>query len=337
MIGRVLIGALARSGPRTPLSVLIFHRVLSEADPLDLGDPDARRFEDVLRWITAWFDVIPLADAVAGLRTGRLPARPLAITFDDGYADNHDIALPILRRLGCHATFFVSTGFLDGGCMWNDRVIEALRGAPGSTLDLSDLGLGRHRIGSIALRRAAITDLLPKLKYLEPTERQVTVDGIAEKAQSGRPGHLMMTSDQVRALAAAGMTIGAHTVNHPILARLNDAEARREMAESQEHLEGLLREPVRLFAYPNGKPEQDYGANHVAMARSLGFDAAVSTAWGAATSADDLFQIPRFTPWDRRRSGFLMRLAHNIAARHPDQARERVARKAAEAAELARG
>src|ERR1044071_7430526 len=77
----------------------------------------------------------------------RLPKRALSITFDDGYADNYNVAAPILLRLGLAATFFVATGFLDGGCMFNDVVIEALRCAGGAELDLDDLGLGRHPLG----------------------------------------------------------------------------------------------------------------------------------------------------------------------------------------------
>jgi hypothetical protein len=68
---------------------------------------------------------------------------------------------------------------------------------------------------------------------------------------------------------------------------------------------------VRLFAYPNGSPRRDYHAEHAALARELGFDAAVSAAWGAARAGDDLYQIPRFTPWDRADWRFGLRLAHN--------------------------
>ena len=95
-----------------------------------------------MRWIRSWFNVLPLALAVERLRQGDLPARALAITFDDGYADNAEVAAPILERLGLPATFFVTTGFLQGGCMWNDRVIEALRNCAADELDLSELGLG---------------------------------------------------------------------------------------------------------------------------------------------------------------------------------------------------
>ena len=73
------------------------------------------------------------------LQQGRLPPRALAITFDDGYADNRTVAAPLLERHGLPCTFFVATGFLDGGRMWNDTLIETVRRAPGQTLDLRDL------------------------------------------------------------------------------------------------------------------------------------------------------------------------------------------------------
>ena len=312
MLLRLLLDALAPAGPGAPLSVLIFHRVRPAIDPLFPGEPDAGRFEQQLRWVKDWFRVLPLPEAVKGLREGSLPARPLCITFDDGYADNATLALPILRRLGLTATFFIATGYLNGGRMWNDTIIEAVRGAPGPDLDLSDLDLDVLPISDVPAKRAAIHGLLTRLKHLPVTERQRKTDAVAERAGTARPGDLMLTDGQVREIRAAGMTIGAHTVTHPILAKLDDDSARREIAESKTYLEALLDEPVRLFAYPNGKPVQDYNAAHVAMARELGFEAALSTAAGVGHHGCDLFQIPRFTPWDRARSRYGLRLALNV-------------------------
>jgi hypothetical protein len=84
------------------------------------------------------------------------------------------------------------------------------------------------------------------------------------------------------------------------------------MADGKQALEALIRAPVRTFAYPNGKPGQDYLAEHAAMAREIGFAAAVSTSWGAASKASDSFQLPRFTPWDRNDARFVLRLLQNM-------------------------
>lgn len=301
------------SVPRAPrLSVLAYHRVLAEHDPLLTGEPSAAEFENRMRWVKANFNVLPLGEAVRALRESRLPPRALCLTFDDGYADNFCIALPILERLGLPATFFVATGFLDGGCMFNDVVIEAVRAAFAPELDLDDLGLGRHMLGSDEQRSRAIGRILGRLKYFEPARRSEAAREVARRAGARIRTDLMMTSAQVRGLHAAGMEIGAHTVSHPILAEIGARRARHEMAASRARLEEITAAPVRLFAYPNGTPLRDYRAEHAALAREVGFDAAVSTAWGAARAGDDLYQIPRFTPWDRADWRFGLRMARNV-------------------------
>ncbi len=291
------------------LNVLVYHRVLAERDPLLAGEPTAEEFEARMRWVASRYDVLPLLDAVRALRAGRLPARALSITFDDGYADNYENALPILRRLNLPATFFIASGFLDGGCMFNDVVIEAVRRAPTPELDLDDLGLGRHLLGAVELRARAIDRILSQLKYFEPERRARVAAQIAERAGARVPTHLMMTSAQVRALAQSGMAVGAHTVTHPILAGIPLERAREEISADRARLEEITGAPVRLFAYPNGTPLRDYRPEHAALARELGFEGAVSTARGAARPGDDVFQIPRFTPWDSANWRFGLRLA----------------------------
>src|SRR5438067_10198380 len=102
------------------LSILVFHRVLPQQDPLFPDEMDAQRFDKLLALLKSCFNVVSLRDGIDGLRRGKLPSRAVCITFDDGYADNAEIALPILQRHGMPATFFVATGFLDGGRMFND-------------------------------------------------------------------------------------------------------------------------------------------------------------------------------------------------------------------------
>jgi peptidoglycan/xylan/chitin deacetylase (PgdA/CDA1 family) len=126
------------------------------------------------------------------------------------------------------------------------------------------------------------------------------------------PPDLMMTSEQVQIMRRAGMSIGAHTVTHPILSRLAPEEVRSEVAESKWFLESLLQERIALFAYPNGQPDVDYRASDAEIVRNLGFDAAVTTAIGVADGQSDLMQLPRFTPWDRTRFRFGARLVKNL-------------------------
>ncbi len=294
------------------LSILIFHRVLPARDPLLPGEPDAAAFEARMRWIASAFRVIPLVEAGRRLRDGSLPPNAACITFDDGYADNLTIAAPILASLRLPATFFIATGFLDGGRMWNDTVIESVRIAPGVRLDLTALGLDTWACGSDAERVATIDALLGRLKYRHPLERQAQVDRIADLVGLPQRSDLMMSSQQVRELRRHGMSIGGHTVSHPILASLPVDEAVREIDAGRRVLEDILKERVKVFAYPNGKPERDYDATHVRVVRELGFDLAVSTAWGVSDRRTDIFQLPRFTPWDASTDRFGLRLAQNL-------------------------
>jgi len=311
MLGRTagwLRGAADQvSAPRA--SILIFHRVLPAPDPMFPDLVDAARFDALVRTLAASFTILPLGEVAARLADGSLPAGALSITFDDGYADNAEIALPILRRHGARATFFVSTGFLDGGRMFNDSVIECVRAARGDAADLGEFGLGRRALVTPADRRRVVDELLPQVKYLGLAQREAFIERLATTLSSGRlPDDLMMRSPQVVELHRAGMEIGGHTVRHPILRVLPDAEAEAEIGEGRARLQELIDAPVDVFAYPNGRPLQDYDSRHVGMVRRLGFRAAVSTAAGTATAASDPFQLPRFTPWDQGAWRWMARL-----------------------------
>ncbi len=304
---RALGGLLTPGGARAGLLVLIYHRVLERPDPLLQGEPDAREFAAQMDLIQSICRVLPLEEGVDRLRSGSLPQRAVSITFDDGYENNRTIAAPILKERGIPATVFVATGYLNGGRMFNDTVIETVRRA-GPELDLRELGFERFELPDDESRLRAIRTLLGALKYLSPPERVARAEAIAAKAGVQLPTDLMMSDAQVRELTGFGVTIGAHTVNHPILTSVDDATARREIHDSRIALQEMTREPVTLFAYPNGRPVKDYARAHVAMAREAGFKAAVSTAWGGAGPDVDPFQIPRMLPWDTQPLMFAARM-----------------------------
>jgi len=315
LIAKRLLEICSGEGERARLSILIFHRVLSVKDELLPDLPDALEFERKMLWIRRWFNVLPLSTAVDRLFDGSIPRRSLSITFDDGYADNEQIAAPLLHRLGLSATFFVSTGFLNGSCMWNDRVIEAVRATRSESIDLEGAGLPALPLHSLQARQEAIARILTAIKHLDPIERDAAVTRIVECCAAPRIADLMMREHQVRRLCELGMEVGAHTVSHPILTRLAAGAAHAEIWSSKSHLEGIVGSPVRLFAYPNGVPQRDYAAAHVQMVRDCGFAAAVSTAWGAASRRSDRFQLPRFTPWDATASRFGIRMTLNLMRR----------------------
>lgn len=312
---------LSPSGDRGRLSILIFHRVLPRVDPLFPDELHVERFDSLCQWLKAWFNVLPLDLAVRQLKSRTLPSRALAITFDDGYADNHDIAMTVLRKHGLTATFFIATGFLDGGRMWNDTVIESIRHTKLRELDLASLGVSGMRpvvpLDCLEAKRSAIDHLIACFKYLPIDRRLALTQQLAQLANVEPPSDLMMRADQVRGLLGGGMQVGAHTVSHPILSTLNDSDAQREIVEGKKRLQEILGQSVTLFAYPNGKPDEDYSRRNRDIVADLGFEAAVSTAWGAAGPQTDCFQIPRFTPWDRSRWRFGLRLATNLLVSRP--------------------
>jgi peptidoglycan/xylan/chitin deacetylase (PgdA/CDA1 family) len=310
---KLLAGQLSPAGKQARLSILIFHRVLPQPDPLFPSETTVETFDNQLAQLKSVFNILALPEAVERLKDNTLPARPACITFDDGYADNVTNALPLLKRHGLHATFFIATDYLNGGRMFNDTVIEAVRLSPLEQLDLNDLGLGTHTLESFEARTTTIGHILSKVKYLPLQQRDDTVNEIARRAEAGKlPDDLMMTTEHLIALHDAGMEIGGHTHRHPILARLNDDQIREEIVAGRTWLEDALGQRIKLFAYPNGKPGTDYLPEQAKIIRELGFDAAVSTEPGVSTSRTDPFQLHRFTPWSSRRLRFLPMLINNL-------------------------
>ncbi len=306
---------LTPGGARSPLAILMYHRVLRAPDPLT-GEVDIALFDAQMRTLASCFNVLPLADAVTRLQSGALPARAAAITFDDGYLDNLEVALPVLQKHRLHATFFVATGYLSGGRMFNDTVIEAIRRIDAPSFDLPAASLTQVPSGSIEEKRSAIGRVLGAVKYLDFDRRTRAVEELAGQA-GPLPDDLMMEPEHVRALARAGMEIGGHTVTHPILARVDLDRARNEIVDNRDALALIAGQPMRLFAYPNGVPGKDYAPEHVALVREAGYHAAVSTSHGAARRGCDIYQLPRFTPWDRAPAWFIARLLRNALVERP--------------------
>lgn len=304
-----LLGSLgAPRGTNAKLSVLLYHRVLKTADPLLPSEPDAIAFDAQMAVLARLCNVLPLVDALERVRRGVLPERAFSITFDDGYRDNLEVAVPILQRHGLDATFFVASGFLDGGRMFHDTVVETVRRLPAGPLDLGWLGLGSRQIDDLASRLALIGEFVGHVKYLPFDQRRDACDRLGSLSPGALPTDLMMTSTQVRDMHRVGMHIGAHTHDHPILSRVSADEATRQISRSRDELAGLIGSAPRLFAYPNGKPTLDYSREHVELVKAAGFDAAVSVAFGCAARDSDHFQIPRFVPWDRNPRKFALRL-----------------------------
>jgi peptidoglycan/xylan/chitin deacetylase (PgdA/CDA1 family) len=314
---RLLIAAGARcavgfGAPR--LSVLIFHRVLAKPDPLLASEPDAKRFAQIIDWIATRFTPLPLAEALERLQTGTLPDGAVCLTFDDGYEDNLTVAAPICRHRNVPFTVFIASGYLDGGIMWNDLVIESIRRAQGDVIDLTDLGYGRHPLPDTQARASLVDSLLRSWKYLPFDRREQLAHELAARCAPKVPSP-MLSRNQVRKLASAGVEIGGHTVTHPILTLTEESAAMREIDQNKADLEGLLGRSLSFFAYPNGSPDRDFTESHASMVRSAGYAAALTTESGVSSPDTDPYRLPRFTPWDRSALRFAVRLLLN--ARHP--------------------
>jgi peptidoglycan/xylan/chitin deacetylase (PgdA/CDA1 family) len=292
------------------ITILTYHRVLSRHDPYREGDVLLRVFDAQMRMLSRFYRVMTLADAVTAQAEGRLPYRAMVVTFDDGYADNHDVDLPILQNYGIPATFFVATGFLNGGRMWNDTIIDAVAQTNETKLDLTDTDMGNYDCNGTANRIYTIEKLIGKLKYLPTEERLMRCARVLQATRTTLSNDLMMRSDQIRAMADAGMEIGGHTVNHPILSQVGDEIAVKEIANGKAELEGMTQKEVTSFAYPNGRPEQDFQDKHASMVEQAGFKAAVTTERGMAYADNHRFRLPRFTSWDQSAVKFLLRMIH---------------------------
>jgi len=311
LLGTLALSTLSGAGrvfDRPVLSILIYHQVLPAFDTLRPQVPVAEDFNWQMALLSRYCSPLSLSEGLARLRDGSLPPRAVAMTFDDGYADNLAVALPILKKWDIPATVFVATEFLDSGIMWNDLVLEALKHTRLSRLSLPHIDMENLELGSPSSRHAAAMQLLKALKHLPPPERLAAVERVCDACDYHERPRLMMTPDQLRELSDAGIEIGAHTCAHPILASLQPEDAAREIRTSKDDLETLLQRRVRYFAYPNGRPGLDYGSGHVEQVKDAGFEAACSTHSGVISPSTDQWQLPRFTPWDRTPERFLARL-----------------------------
>jgi peptidoglycan/xylan/chitin deacetylase (PgdA/CDA1 family) len=224
------------------------------------------------------FDLVPLDEVPSRLVR---PGRPFAaVTFDDGYRDTAEHALPVLRRHGAPFTVFVAADFADGtGRLWWVELEEAI-----ARLDRVAVTVGGVRFSApcgTPPEKAAAFDGLYRLVRSGPEEHlRTTVALLVEEAgldPAAITKRLCLGWDEIDALAREpGATIGAHTLSHPMLAKWPTAFARREIVESKAIIEGKLGRPVRHFAYPVGDPASA-GPREFALAREAGFSTAVTT------------------------------------------------------------
>lgn len=296
------------------LSVLMYHQVLPEHDFMRPHEMTADIFTQHLNYLTANFTLLTLSDALNKLHSNTLPSNAAVMTFDDGYENNASIALPMLNQHGVPASFYIATDFLNGGAMWNDKILEAARRWPTGLLKVSigDKNL-EFQISDDKSRAFAGGELLSAFKYLPLSERAVAVDEFTREVIDGL--NYMMSDAQVKLLHDNGMEIGGHTCSHPILSGLTESKAFQQISDNKQYLESILGQKITSFAYPNGKPGKDYTQQTIELVKRAGYEYAVSTHEGVASSATDKYQVPRFTPWRNNKVGFNALLAKNYLVR----------------------
>ncbi|MFK7965002.1 MAG: polysaccharide deacetylase family protein [Burkholderiaceae bacterium] len=317
MLLRTLTGLVSPAGSRARLTTFIFHRVLDEPDDLLTGEPDRQHFGALLDWISEQYQVLDPVQACERLVASSLPERAAVITFDDGYADNYQNALPLLSERRLKACFFVATGFTAGGAMFNDRVIGAIGGTSVSSAHFPWLVGEPLSLEGPVQKRQAVGRVLGAIKARPLDERDQCVEALVTSLGADAKQALMMTEEQIRGLAKAGMTVGGHTRHHPILKAISPEDSVIEIEQGRQDLTDMLGDAPVLFAYPNGAPGRDFDTSHMQIVSKAGYQFAFSTHKGAATSMTDRFAIPRFTPWDRTRGAFSVRAVLNTFGGDP--------------------
>jgi len=239
------------------LTVLAYHRVTDHRADDFVGfagnvsaGPDA--FAEQMQWAVRRHNPVSLVDVAGSLDGEPLPERPLLVTFDDGYRDNHDEALPIVREHSIPATVFLATDHIGSAApFWWDRVAWACVTATRRPDELAPLG----PVDWSEPQRVA-SRWIESVKPL-PTERRLAaIDALEHALEAEDHGSsfddMHLTWDQVRAMRAHAIDFGAHTCSHPILTRLDPDEADREVEQSVRRVERETEGPVLGFAYPNG-------------------------------------------------------------------------------------
>jgi peptidoglycan/xylan/chitin deacetylase (PgdA/CDA1 family) len=290
--------------------ILTYHRIADEpVDYFRLAVSPAR-FEEQLEVLRRTRHPLPLAEFVRELVAGRLPPNAVALTFDDGYVDNLVAGKPRLAAADVPATVFLATGYIDRPepFWWEELArLVLLESGPqsfelvirGETMQF-DFGIetparkdGTTRAASLARRHAALWNLRQTLKLLEEEERRalmVKIRSVFAGRDYGSSLGRAMTGEEVRALVTDGLvTIGAHTVTHPVLTGLGAAACHREISGSKLACEALIGAPVVSFAYPYG----DFDAKAREAVKTAGFTFACSTQHGPAVARSDVFALRR--------------------------------------------
>lgn len=276
------------------LTVLCWHNVEGTwCFPSPPGE-GLRGLERQLRLLRRVARVVPLDRALADLAEGRpIGPRNVALTFDDGYADQLELAVPLLERLGLPATFFLVPDLLSGSVRaWWEVAGWAFTNTRRERLSWEgeDLDLRTPITRRDAYRRAG-----ERLKRRDRAARESAVDALVELLDpAGEPGDgaLFCDWDAARGFARRGFAIGSHSQSHAILAEEEPAEQERDLAESRRRLHEGFGLPIDLLAYPNGTPA-DYDDATVRAAAAAGYRHALTMRSGVHAAGVPPYEVRR--------------------------------------------
>ncbi|MBK8323921.1 MAG: polysaccharide deacetylase family protein [Betaproteobacteria bacterium] len=299
--GALRVALRARGGfaPR----ILAYHRVWDIDDESRFPwDPElvscgVEEFAWQMRWIARHMDPVPLATVIDALEgRGRLPARAVVVTFDDGHRDNYTHAFPVLRETGVPATVFLSTDYMDSGrTFWFDRVAHQLHATDRPKVAIASLGLA-FALAAPETRRRAADETLAAMKRVPEAVRLAALDELQTAAgvADGAQGSGALSWAEVAAMRASGLVaFGSHTASHPILSRLDEAQIREELGRSHAELVARDLGDADVLAYPVGGDEA-YDERVVRIARECGYRLGISYTPGVSRFPfEDAFRVRR--------------------------------------------
>lgn len=278
-----------------PVIVLVYHRVANLSSDPEMLAVSPENFRNQMLYLKENVSLVRFEEDWT--KTAK-PA--VAVTFDDGYADNALYALPILEKTGVPATFFITTGPVGTAqeFWWHEleRLILSGKCHP-SILDLKKgTAVRTWPTRTDSERLALYTDLVRLMNSSEPESRTLTLKRIrawasAEEKMDGK--HRLMTPDELRSLAASKLvTIGSHTVTHSKLSCLQPDAQRDEIVTSKNQLQEWLGREIAVFSYPFGG-RQDFTTESMRLCRQAGFTKAAANFPGQAHAWTDTYRVPR--------------------------------------------
>jgi peptidoglycan/xylan/chitin deacetylase (PgdA/CDA1 family) len=243
------------------------------------------------------FHPISLEESVKCLRSGNLPKRSVVVTFDDGYADNYEVAMPILNQSGVPATFYVTVDCVENRRQpWPSRLRFAFRTT--KLTDWKDSAGQPWTLDRPTEREAAFLSSCDVCCQLSGSAQEIFVEGVELELETKMPCEpsVMMSYQQMQALQRNGHTVGSHTMTHPNMAYLKDDEASHELRESKRRLELHLEAPIRDFSYPCPALSPHWSTQTLAQSRVAGYETAVTTDNGLMRSGDNPLCLKRIRP-----------------------------------------